>query len=262
MRSRPLALLGGITAALLLVGCTTTTDDASPSAAPDSPSASASGGAPTGAAPSASAPATPGASPSASGPGGSPTPAVADIDRVELDAEEFRLWAGSALVSSVSLDDTGAAVAALTPVLGEPEVVEHPEEVCSAPWTTYEWGDALLLNDREQDLYTEFDAFIREPAHTTGDGRRISLEGPAGISVGGELVTMIGETPDTLKQSWDNEGRTDWVVILQQGFAGEGEVGMVGLDGGIAAAGVGASTEGTTVSTIISPMVVHSSRDC
>jgi len=236
IRSTRFAVVAAVaaTAALVLAGCA---PEPTPSS---SPTVSAQAESPSPSAPSAE-------------------PSIADVDRISLSVSSFTLYAGETQVAALSTDDAtiDTTIDALTEALGEPQVEtasDEPSE-CAVPNVTYSWGDALRVLD-----YTEgpgFDtATIRFLAATvpSASGADVALEGGSGITVGDDIATLIEDTPSTDKDSYEVDGESFFTVLLERDDRIEDSTGGLW--------GLGAATEGSTVTVIGAPMNVHSGVDC
>jgi hypothetical protein len=244
--------------AVLLGGCTAPlTSDPSPVPS-SSPSVDAT------APPAAASSPSPGASSSSASPAPA-APDLASVDRIELDAEELVFLSGSERVTTASLSDAAAVVSPLTTVLGDPQVTETPLSDCAPPSTDYVWPEGVRVVDHHEEerggVWHVADVFVvlESPSITGASGDRVSLEGPSGISVGGELTTMISTVGDDQKDEYRLEDGTDWTVLLQEGH--EEYVARLAPDEPLRA-GVAAHTDGTIVSFITSPAILNLEGDC
>jgi len=255
-RHRPLIALALL---VVLSGCTPTVEtdaeaSASTSAVPsfssptspsDSPTPTRSVAPETIATPPASAP--PAAS-EAIGPTDTDDVDLSAVDRIQLHAQQIVLLDGPEAVTTLPLDDADAIVAALTRVLGEPRVEEIIGAGCLEDTLDYRWSDAMRVFDFIEAGHPISDvrAIIDAPNVLGASGSPVSLEGPSGVYVDGDIVTLIGDTPAERKVGYQFDTGTDWAVLLQQGSQGGGSlVGVIGY------------TTGTVLRSIQSPDVLE-----
>lgn len=199
---------------------------------------SASGG------PTGSEPANPTDSPSDST---APTEPAAPIDTIALDAEGFAFLAAGEVVSRAPVADAAATVEALTAVLGDPDVQQFPAGECSSDTDNYRWGDALQIDDPEQDLFGDYSARIFDTELTGVSGDTITLSAIGGEQVGDDISEFIAEQDPILFEGFAEQG----VMILERGWSDRAFP-----------VGVAAFTESGTIMNIGMPIAVNSGLGC
>jgi hypothetical protein len=183
------------------------------------------------------------------------------VDAIELRAEEFHLLAGDEVLTTLSLSDTETSVTELSGLLGQPlterVTPESTGNYCTIPHTSYRWGDALLLLDFDEgnDILSDFDVrILASTVPGSSSSVPIALRAAGGVTIGDDVTSQLESTPE-LSESYEWEGVTHSVLILEQGYFEED------LEDG-AIYGVAAFTEDGIVDTLGSPVPIHSSADC
>ena len=184
--------------------------------------------------------------------------APAPVDVIELHAEDIRLFAGSDLVMTLPLSDAPTTVAELDKLLGPPITEVVPDDpngaYCVLPHTSYEWSGALRIIDMEStDRLSDYE--VRILARTVAAGAStITLRSAGGVAVGDDISALENSRPDMV-ESFDYDGVTHSVLILEPGFADK----VLNSD---AVFGVAAFSGNSVVQVIGSPVPIRSTQDC
>lgn len=247
--------------AMLLSGCSANTGAAHPTATTDAPSAGP-------VAPTSATPTSPSTSSATPGHG------LASVDTIRLNAETVDLLSGADKVSTLPLsdtsDDSSGTLATLNALLGDPRVTvtqADPQQVCTIPNTRYDWNDQLILvrwtsgDPAGFDVRLLSDHFQNPTSGGGGDGGdgasggdgggAIALTATGDVAVGDDIGDLIAVTPADLIDTWSADGVSHHTVILQQGYRSRPDT-----------TGVAAFTDGDVVTTIGTPVPVHSNADC